>query len=340
MSEQPSWSEAIVEGSLDWSFLKRDDLYEIAELCAAIAYIDDPAQPRDLADLLRDYDMPHAHADVHAVVGRDGGGTIVAYAWNHISPSNSPLPHVWMEFGVHPAWRYHKIGLRLVEWAIDRARVWYRHIRQAHPGIGPLWAGAAVDESSRVADDLRENGTLAPQRWYFDAHRSLMDSPLPSAPVPSGIELRIFDPEWSEKVRRAHNDAFSTRRGAHDVGEEQWEASLARPDFRPRWSWIAVDTTAETPEVVGYALNSEIHDSETGWREGWTERFGVCPRNRRAGLGRSLLVASMRTFVEQGCTLAGVGVDTDDPSRAERLFGTLGYTFDDRVVLFGRSFSD
>lgn len=340
MSEQPSWSEAIVEGSLEWSFLTRDDLYDVADLCAAIAYIDDPAQPRTLADLLRDYDLPHAHASQHAVVGRDGGGTIVAYGWNHISASNDPLPHVWMEFGVHPAWRHHKIGLRLVEWAIDRARAWYRHIREAHSGIGPLWVGAAVDESSRIADDLCENGLLSPQRWYFDVHRSLLDAPLPAAQVPSGIELRVFDPEWSEPVRRAHNDAFSTRKGAHDVTRPQWEASIDRPDFRSQWSWIAIDATTSEPEVVGYALNSEIHDPDTGWREGWTERLGVCPHHRRMGLGRALLAASIRAFAEQGCTLAGVGVDTDDPERAERLFGGLGYAFDDRVVLFGRSFTD
>ncbi len=139
--EQPAWGEAIVEGSLDWSFLTRDDLPEVAELCAAIAYIDDPTQPRDLEGLQRDFDLPYAHPGNHAVVGRDRGGTIVAYAWNHITPSDEYLPHVWIEFGVHPAWRHHKIGLRLVGWAIERARVWYRHIRESRPTIGSLWVG-------------------------------------------------------------------------------------------------------------------------------------------------------------------------------------------------------
>ena len=107
VEQRPSWGEAVVEGSLDWSFLTRDDLPEVAELCAAIEYIDDPAQHRSLDQMQREFDQPLAHSTYHAVVGRDRGGTIVAYAWNHITPSDETNPHVWMEIGVHPAWRHH-----------------------------------------------------------------------------------------------------------------------------------------------------------------------------------------------------------------------------------------
>ena len=109
---QLSWEEAIVEGSLEWSFLTREDLPEVAELCAAIEYFDDPAQRRELAGLIEDFDRPWAYASNHAVAGRDRGGTIVAYGWNHVTDPEDPLPHAWMEIGVHPAWRHHKIGVK------------------------------------------------------------------------------------------------------------------------------------------------------------------------------------------------------------------------------------
>ncbi len=338
--EQPAWGEAIVEGSLDWSFLTRDDLPEVAELCAAIAYIDDPTQPRDLEGLQRDFDLPYAHPGNHAVVGRDRGGTIVAYAWNHITPSDEYLPHVWIEFGVHPAWRHHKIGLRLVGWAIERARVWYRHIRESRPTIGSLWVGCPADEGSRMSTDLVNNGVLEPQRWFFDAYRSLVDQPLPLVVPPAGIEIRPYERHFSEDVRQAHNAAFRSRRGAHDVESADWEMSLARPDSRADWSWIARATADPGAGVIGYALNSMIRDPESGQSQGWTERFGVRPEFRSAGLGRALLAASMHSFEENGCTMAGIGVDTDDPRAAESLFGALGYQFDDRLVLYGRLFED
>lgn len=338
--ERPAWGEAIVEGSLNWAFLTRDDLPDVAELCSAIEYFDDPAQRRDLAGIQTDFDRPRTHPTNHAVVGRDRGGTIVAYAWNHITPSSDDSPQVWMEIGVHPAWRHHQIGLKLVGWSVERARMWYRHIRQTRPNLGPLWVGCAVDESSRVAADLYKDGQLEPERWFFDAHRTLVDEPLPLVIPPPGIELRVFERQLSQDVRQCHNAAFSSRRGAHDVAAEDWERSVARPDSRADWSWIAMCTGQPEAGVVGYALNSEIRDEETGWRQGWTERFGVRPSFRGQGLGTALLAASMQTFADNGCTLAGIGVDTDEPQAAESLFGKLRYVFDDRVVLFGAIFED
>ncbi len=141
-------------------------------------------------------------------------------------------------------------------------------------------------------------------------------------------------------MRQAHNAAFRSRRGAHDVESADWEMSLARPDSRADWSWIARATADPGAGVIGYALNSMIRDPESGQSQGWTERFGVRPEFRSAGLGRALLAASMHSFEENGCTMAGIGVDTDDPRAAESLFGALGYQFDDRLVLYGRLFED
>lgn len=337
---QPTWGEAIVEGSLDWSFLTEDDLSDVAELCAAIEYFDDPTQHRDLAVIQRDFHQPHAHATNHSVVGRDRGGTIVAYAWNHISPSDDDRPTVWIEIGVHPAWRHHKIGLKLVGWSIERARTWYRHIAEARPQIGPMWVGCAVDEGSRVEADLRVNGILDQQRWFFDAHRSLDEGELPLVLPPDDVQLRIYERSFSEEVRLAHNAAFATRDGAHQVERSAWELSLARPDSRPEWSWIALRTGDPEAGVIGYALNSEIRDSETGLLIGWTERFGVLPEFRGQGLGHALLAASMQTFADNECRVAGIGVDTDKPEAAQTLFGEMGYVFDDRMVLYGRTFED
>lgn len=336
MTLNTAWGDAIVEGSLEWSFLAKGDLPELAELCEVIGYFDNPTQRRTLPDLIIDFERPQTYASAHGVVGRDRGGTIVAYAWNHITPADEHLPHVWMEIGVHPAWRHHKIGLSLVAWSINRARAWYRHIKETRPHLGPLWVGQAVDEGSRLAEDLQADGRLGMQRWFFDAHRQL-DQRLPEPELPEGYRLVPFTMEWSEAVRQAHNAAFSTRLGTHDVGREAWEASLARREFRTEWSWMVTVEGCETL-VAGYALNSEMMDDASGMREGWTERFGVRPEYRSLGLGHALLIASMRSFAQVGCALAGLGVDTDVPDRASTLFTGLNYQLDDKMVLFGASF--
>lgn len=192
------------------------------------------------------------------------------------SPPDDPLPHAWMEIGVHPAWRHHKIGYKLVGCGlIDRARAWYLHLRESRPELGLLWVGCATDEGSRVSTDLEENGLLKPQRWFFDAHRSLTDEPLPLVVSPPGIELRTFERAWSEKVRTTPNIAFGTRRARRAAG--LGGVAGGDPDSRPDWSWIAVCTDDPGAEVVGYAVNCEIIERQSGWREGWTERIGVIP---------------------------------------------------------------
>ena len=48
----------------------------------------------------------------------------------------------------------------------------------------------------------------------------------------------------------------------------------------------------------------------------------------------------MHSFAAAGCAIAGIGIDTDEPTRAQSLFGDLGYVFDDRMVLYGNVFED
>lgn len=327
----PTWAEAFVEPSLDWTFMTFDDLEEIAELRLAIEYMDDPTERRTLSDMRAEYTEKHAHPNQHAVVGRDQGGTIVAYAWNHPSLLEDVNAHVWMDIGVHPAWRHRRIGFHLVEWSIERARMWYRHIKDRAGGF--LVVEMAVDEGSSLEHDLRANGQLKPGRWFFDMHRELSGS-LGACPMPNGIVIRKYTGEYCEQVRRAHNLAFSTRAGTHDVDEAGWAKQMRRREFRPEWSWLAL--ASDSGEVIGYVLNSQLDSN--GIKEGWTDRIGVIPGWRDKGVAACLLCASIESFVTSGCIQAGIGVDTDQPDT--ELFNSLGFKSDDRVVLYQARYVD
>ncbi len=332
-----SWHEAIVEGSLEWSFLSAEDLSEIAELRAAIEYFDDPALTRSLSDLLTDFHLPYAHPTHHAVIGRDKGGTIVAYAWNHINDPHLFDPKIWIEIGVHPAWRHHKIGLKLIDWCLDRARLWLAHLPEENIEVSSLLVECTTEERSHIADDLIKDGRLQPRRWFFDASIELADLADKTVIIPDGFELKRFTMDVSEQLRCAHNEAFSTRPGAHDVDRASWQASLQRPAFRPQWSWYAV--ALESGDIAGYALNSEIAERDDEGSQGWTERFGIRPPYRSCGLGRALLSASVMSFIDAGCRSAGVGIDTDDAIRASAVFEKMGYRIDDKIVNFAARFS-
>lgn len=331
--------EYVVEGSLEWSALRSEDLAQLAELRTAIEYFDDPVSRQDLATLTEYWHTPGAEPGFNAVVGRDKGGTIVAYGWNHVRGMDIGEPRLWLDGGVHPAWRHQHIGRRLMEWQVARARQWWDRVRQEQPDLpDSLGMGCYVDEKLNSQAHLLEELGFEAWRWYFDMHLAFgMEVPgaaLGAMPDTGGIQLQPYHPSLSEQVRLAHNEAFGASFDSHLVSRESWQASMKRSDCRPDWSWVATDDG----EVVGYALNSGyVQDWQAhGFSEGWTDRLGVRPAWRGRNLARALLLASMRSFLDAGLQGAGLGVDTSNPSDALRLFESIGYEAEEMVVLYAQ----
>lgn len=326
--------DPMVEATLGWSPLEWEDLPELAELRAAMEYLDDPVDRQDLADLEEYFDKPDAEPSENAVAGRDRGGTIVAYAWNH--PEGQPVhDHIWIDGGVHPAWRNRQIGRRLLEWGIARAQEWHADLTAlSSMPVPPLTVVGYADEKAHAARRMFVEVGMRPDAWYFDMHRSLVTHPAPDAlPLVDGLELRPFELGLSGATRIAHNAVFASRVGSRPVSPAAWESSLLRPTARPEWSWVVLDGG----QVVAYAMNS-IDLSEDGGATGWTDRIGVLPTHRGRGLGTALLHASSHAFARAGLTGAGLGVDTEDVDRALALFTRAGYTHEEMVIRHSRTF--
>lgn len=330
--------DPMVEANLSWSPLQWEDLPELAELRAAIEYLDDPVDRQGLDDLEEYFDAPDAEAAANAVVGRDKGGTIVAYVWNH--PEGEPVhDHIWVDGGVHPAWRHRHIGRHLLTWGLARAQEWHAELTElSDVPVPPLRVVGYADEKLHAAGHLLEQAGLRPEAWYFDMHRSFAVHPAPDdLPVVEGVVLQPFTLDRSEAARAAHNAVFAARVGSRPVSGEDWDASLARPSARPDLSWVFLDGD----DVVGYAMNSvdtPLNGEEAGAGEGWTDRFGVLPAYRHRGMGLALLQASVHSFARAGLTGAGLGVDTEDAERAVALLTRAGYEHDEMVVRYGLTF--
>jgi GNAT superfamily N-acetyltransferase len=303
--------KAIVEGSLDWSLLARADLPKLAELREAMDYFDNPIDTADLAQMTADFERDSRLDGFLATVGRDKAGTLVAYGWLHPSVSPELESHLWIETGVHPAWRHRRIQRRLIEWAVARAKEWQADRPEPK---APLWLGYLVEEGFVGLAGALEEAGFSPRRWYYDAHADLAAGVFLNVDVPPEVRLATYTAELGEQTRVAHNLVFGAREGAHPVGKDEWGSWLGQTNFG--LSRVALDATSGA--VVGYALNTILEGGDGIPAEGWTERFGVMPHLRGRGVGSALLVASLHAFVEAGLTGAGVGVDTDDPLAADK----------------------
>lgn len=323
---------------LVWRPLRRNDLDDLSRLLTAIEHLDDPSERHSLADLTESFDETEpadAEAALQALLGCDGGGTVIAYAWNHpISGDVSPR-RLYLAGGVHPGWRHRRIGAALLDWQFEQGRAWYRAGWRS--GFGPLQLIAYVNDKLTHQRRLYEGAGMEAVRWYADMTLVFDDGPPPEVAAPPGVRLVVFGSTHSEGVRLAHNEAFADLWGSQPVDRVSWDQQLARSSCRLQWSWVALDE--RTLDVVGYAVNS-AHEQDwvaRGLSEGWTDRIGVRPGWRGRGIARALLTASMRSFAEAGLAAAGLGVDSDNPSGAFRLYERLGYEATDTVVMYART---
>src|SRR6266540_1357959 len=121
-----------------------------------------------------------------------------------------------------------------------------------------------------------------------------------------GQEREIFD---------ASEDAFQDHWGFVPHDYHEWRAwTVERPSFDPSLWLIARDGD----EIAGISL------CYVGEGEGWVGVLGVRRPWRKRGLGRALLLESLRELRRRGMPCGALGVDSENPTGATRLYERAG----------------
>lgn len=326
MAQRPNDQHGLV-----WQPIRRGDLEELSGLLTAIEHLDEPSSRHSIDELHEQYDEADTDPEHDSIIGRESGGTAVAYGWNHPILSDLDPRRVHLAGGVHPGWRRRGIGHVLLDWQLARAREW--HAETARQGCGSLRVICPVEAKLADVHRLYQQAGLEAVRWFADMVL-VFDGPPPRFPPPAGIRLVPLSRKLYEPVRRAHNEAFADHWGSQPIDPTRWAEQLARSASRISWSWVALADT--TSEVVGYATNAAYEQDweAQGFSEGWTDRLGVRPGWRGRGIAKALLGASMMSFADAGVDAAGLGVDTDNPSGAFRLYESMGYRAADTTVMY------
>ncbi|WP_051215336.1 GNAT family N-acetyltransferase [Granulicoccus phenolivorans] len=322
---------------LTWSTPTQADMSDVIGLVHGIYYFDNSAERMSETEIIESF--PSGHPEL-VIAGR-AQDTLLAVGWNipWDAGQDSPIGRVNLRGGVHPAYRHKGIGRHLLEWQMQMTRRWWWENR------GPLETDlemyTTADAHLTTRRRMYEHAGFQEYRWFFDLHRDLVHELPERCACGAGLRLVKFGPELSEATRQAHNAVFADAFGAEEISAQEWTESLARPNARPSWSWVVVDAE---DTVVGYALNS-CNDPDSRFPEGWTDRLGVRPDYRHRGIGRGLLVESLRTFAEVGMSSAGLGVDTrpsahvagDTEETELALYRSVGYEATDTIVQYQRT---
>lgn len=197
-----------------------------------------------------------------------------------------------------------------------------RNLAKRHSESIPKHISTTHAKTDRGRSAILEEQSYLLERHFIDMLRNLAQ-PIPTYPVPDGIEIRTAQPEHYRKILAAMDEAFQDHWGHRPLTESGIRWYFGSSQFQPeRWK-IAWDGD----QVVGTVLS--FIDAEENRRfkrkRGYTEDIAVRKPWRRKGVARALIARSLLDLAQQGMDEAALGVDTQNPSGALSLYRSLGY---------------
>ena len=269
-------------------------------------------------DARRFYEHPHNFDPYEDTMYVQVGSETVGYldvAWRKESEGNRIYRHGGY---LLVPWRRKRIGTAMLGWIEQRLR----QIAAGHPEDGARFLRAWADDKEIGKLALFEAQGYRPVRYFFEMVNRSMNQ-LPEALLPSGLEIRPAKPEHYRPVWEALDEAFRDHWGHSPHVEANYQRWIKDRRFQPELWTIVWDGD----QVAGTILNyiDEEENRERNRKRGYTEDICVRRPWRRRGLARAMLLKSIRRLKDLGMTEAALGVDTDNPSGALRLYTSVGF---------------
>ena len=256
------------------------------------------------------------------------GGVPVGYGltWLRKGDQRSGFSEFIADGIVLPEWRRRGVGTRIMAECERRAQA-----RLVEAPMTPVYFRTWNDVRQADAIGLCERLGMRPVRYFFDM---VYDSPEPPAnpAYPPGYSVRTFVRGQDEETSwRVYNLSFRDHWGHVDTSLEEWLHWVNDKYFAPDMSYLGLDPSGE---VVGMCLCNIFpeENERVGREQGWVDTLGVVREHRHIGLGRALLLEGMGVLRRRGCTHLVLGVDTENPNGALRLYKSVGFRVNQEEV--------
>jgi mycothiol synthase len=228
---------------------------------------------------------------------------------------------------VTPAYRRRGLGRAMLRWNEEHLRA----LAPGQPADRPLIFDSWAMQEEVGAHALLRSESYKPARYFFDMLRPALDS-LPEAPLPDGLEIRTVRHEDVDRILDADNEAFRDHWGHREATEQDRAALMAAPDTDIGLWVVAWDGD----DPAGVAINTiYAADNEAfGRQRFWVDSLAVRRPWRRRGLGRALLVESLRLLRGRGMTSAALGVDSENLSGALGIYERVGFVVEKTSTVY------
>lgn len=218
---------------------------------------------------------------------------------------------------VRPGWKRRGLG----GWLADRSEGRAREL------------GARVLHQFTNAFDAKA-GELFEARGYRAARRHYemvieLSSPPPAPKLPDGFQIETFRDEDARAWHAASSEAFSEEWGfvAHPF-DEWWELRSNDPAFDPSL-WFLVRDAGELAALA--RCEAGRHGG------GYVGMLAVRKPWRRRGLGLALLLHAFGEFHARGLSRVSLGVDSENPTGATRLYERAGMHVEHESVTYEKA---
>lgn len=161
---------------------------------------------------------------------------------------------------------------------------------------------------------------------------------VPDLELPSGIETRPVKPEHLRRIWEAESEAFSENWAQNIPDENDYASFLATPNSNLDLWQIAW----EKDQIVGAVMNyvDEQENELFNHRRGYTENIIVRKPWRGRGIGKAMVVKSMKMFRDMGFDQTALGVDTESATGAIHLYKSLGYEVVGSTTIYRKAIKD
>lgn len=293
------------------------DLPAIVELINTCNAIDQLDQAISVAELQNDLDNPDPDPVDELRLWTDVEGRLIGYSRLRVLPATTTDQEGFFNIKVHPEARYQGVEDQILSWAEATLRSVGRSL------YVPLYlrTGARDIQTEQIAW-LEQHG-FSVVRCFYRMTRSLAD-PIPSPQFPAGFTVRSVQPEDVPAWVEMFNQTFIDHWNHHPMTVERRQRWLIHPTYDPELDQVVI-----APDGTFAAFCFSLIDPEdnrwTGRQDGWIGDLGTRRGFRRLGLGRAMLLTGMHQLKAKGMDIALLGVDSQNPSGALKLYKSEGF---------------
>ncbi len=316
-----------IEGLGFRKFAGESDFPKMLAIIEAASLVDKDENAITLKDIKHDYAHLTRSDPEKDMIFAEIHGEPVAYSRVEWYQEENPNHRLYQHFiHIRPEWREKGIEEVMIGWCEAHLKA----IAEEHPQDSQRFFQTFSSGSKSAFIQILESLGYQTVRYSYEMSRPLDD--IPAAELPSGIEVRPAEEKDWHKVWEAANEAFRDHWGYAEPEEEDYLSYKSSKEFQPHLWQVAWDGE----KIVGSVMNYIDHDYNQKFsrKRGWTENISTLKEYRQRGIASALIVRSMHMHKVQGMTEVGLGVDTNNPTGALRLYQSLGYQEDKTFITF------